>query len=153
MITTIRLLTRFQRKSHVILNKNKKPDSVVYNEDSEQFDAFLKPYSTSVSAPVIEPTDLTGWKQKGAHSVNARFQARIDELKTAYQKMMKELEDNQKVYQASFKFEPVIGKTYHLYHHPERGLFLSILSPEECQFDFEGSYRLDADQTWSRIDS
>ena len=95
------------------MNKDKKPDSVVYNEDSEQFDAFLKPYSTSVSAPVIEPTDLTGWKQKGAHSVNARFQARIDELKTAYQKMMKELEDNQKVYQASFKFEPVIGKIYH----------------------------------------
>ncbi|MEK9560500.1 MAG: DUF2452 domain-containing protein, partial [Flavobacteriaceae bacterium] len=78
------------------MSKKKKPDSVVYNEDSEQFDAFLKPYSTSVSAPVIEPTDLTGWKQKGAHSVNARFQARIDELKDAYQKMMKELEDNQK---------------------------------------------------------
>ena len=135
------------------MNNKNKPDSVVFNEETEQFDAFLKPYSTSVSAPIIEPTDLTGWKQKGAHSVNARFQARIDELKTAYQKMMKELEDNQKVYQASFKFEPVVGKTYHLYHTPKRGLFLSILSPEECRFDFEGSYRLDADQTWSRIDS
>ena len=135
------------------MNNKNKPDSVVFNEETEQFDAFLKPYSTSVSAPIIEPTDLTGWKQKGAHSVNARFQARIDELKTAYQKMMKELEDNQKVYQASFKFEPVVGKTYHLYHNPKRGLFLSILSPEECRFDFEGSYRLDANQTWSRIDS
>ena len=131
--------------------KDKKPDAVVYNEESKQFDAFLKPYSTSVSAPVISPTDLTGWKQKGAHQVNTRFQARIEELRVAYQKMMSELEDNQKVYQASFKFEPVIGKTYYLYTHPEKGLFLSILSPEECSFDFEGSYRLDADQSWSKV--
>jgi hypothetical protein len=131
--------------------KDKKPDSVVYNEESEQFDAFLKPYATNVTGPVIKPTDLTGWKQRGAHQVNARFQARIDELKQAYETMMKEVEDNRKVYQASFSFEPVVGKTYHLYSKPGKGLFLSILSPEECNFEFEGSYRLDADQTWTRV--
>jgi len=71
--------------------KDKKPDSVVFNEESEQFDAFLKPYSTSVTGPVIKPTDLTGWKQRGAHQVNARFQARIDELKQAYETILKRL--------------------------------------------------------------
>ncbi|MEY2970114.1 MAG: DUF2452 domain-containing protein [Flavobacteriaceae bacterium] len=133
------------------MSAKKRPDSVVYNEESEQFDAFLKPYSTSVTGPVIKPTDLTGWKQRGAHQVNARFQARIDELKKAYETMMKEVEDNQKVYQASFSFEPVVGKVYHLYNKPGKGLFLSLLSPDECRFDFEGSYRLDADQTWTRV--
>jgi hypothetical protein len=40
---------------------------------------------------------------------------------------------------------------YHLYNNPGKGLFLSLLSPDECRFDFEGSYRLDADQTWTRV--
>jgi len=31
----------------------KKPDLVVFNEDTQQYDAALKPYGTSASSPVI----------------------------------------------------------------------------------------------------
>jgi hypothetical protein len=31
----------------------KKPDLVVFNEDTQQYDAALKPYGTSASSPAI----------------------------------------------------------------------------------------------------
>ena len=37
------------------MKKSKKPDSVVFNDDSQQYDASLKPYGTSASSPVIKP--------------------------------------------------------------------------------------------------
>ncbi len=37
---------------------HKKPDLVVFNEETQQYDAALKPYGTSASSPVIKPQIL-----------------------------------------------------------------------------------------------
>lgn len=48
------------------------------------------------------------------------------------------------------------GQTYHLYRGPDGGLWFSMISPEEwggrSASDFEGSYRLELDQSWTRVD-
>ena len=41
---------------------DKKPDNVVFNEKNNTYDAHLKPYATSVGAPVITIEDTVAWK-------------------------------------------------------------------------------------------
>lgn len=130
----------------------KKPDSVVYNEDTGRYDAFLRPYATERSAPKIVPLEMNSWKRKGAHRVNETLSAEFEEIRRKYEQLKDRLEYNQLVYNARFNFEPVVGKTYHLYRNAEEQAFLSVISPAECQFDYLGSFRLQSDLSWLKTD-
>ena len=44
--------------------EDKKPDNVVFNVETQKYDAALKPYATSVGAPVITTTDSIAWKNR-----------------------------------------------------------------------------------------
>ena len=66
--------------------------------------------------------------------------------KVSYQKMMDEFEYNKLIYEATFTFEPIIGKMYHLYKRKNGESFLSIIAPNECNFNFLGSFYLNTDQ-------
>lgn len=130
---------------------SKKPDSVVFNEKSQSFDAKLKEYGTSLSAPAIKIENLGPWKTKGIHAVNQSLSAELEELKTKYQELQERYQDNQLVYAADYNFKPLIGQTYHLYNKVNGTTFLSILNPSECNFDYIGSYRLNSELVWERI--
>ncbi|MEY8847612.1 DUF2452 domain-containing protein [Psychroserpens sp. XS_ASV72] len=132
--------------------KKKKPDQVVFNEKSQSYDASLRPYSTNVGAPAIEITDTTAWKNKNIFKANKQLEARYQELKAEYDKMLQELEYNNLVYNARFNFEPTIGETYHLYRDKTAHLFLSIIAPQDCNFDYVGSFYLNSEQLWKKID-
>ena len=49
---------------------DKKPDNVVYNTETQKYDAYLKPYATSVGAPVITTTDTIAWKNRSVNKLN-----------------------------------------------------------------------------------
>lgn len=129
----------------------KKPDQVVFNEEEQRYEAGLKPYATNVGAPAIHTTDSTAWKVRNIDNVNKQVGARYQELKTAYDELMKQFEYNQLVYAVKFNFEPLVGHVYHLYKKTNEQPFLSIISPEECSFDHIGSFRLNADKMWERV--
>jgi hypothetical protein len=131
---------------------SKKPDQVVYNEESGRYDAFLKPYPTNVGAPSISMIDSVAWKQVSARKANAQLKSSFEEVKDEYRKLLQKLEVNELVYNAKFTFEPIVGNTYHLYRNVTGAPFLSILSPEECNFDFINSFRLSADRLWEVTD-
>jgi hypothetical protein len=133
------------------MKKEKKPDQVVYNIETERYDAFLKPYATNVSAPVISTTDSLAWKNRNINKVNKHIQAKYNELKAAYNQMMDQYEYNNLVYSSAFNFEPVVGDTYHLYIRENNSTFLSIIAPEECNFNHVGSFYLDADGIWHKL--
>ena len=40
----------------------KKPDNVVFDTETQKYDAALKPYATNVSAPIITASDTIAWK-------------------------------------------------------------------------------------------
>ena len=130
---------------------NKKPDNVVFNYETQKYDAYLRPYGTSVGAPVITTTDTIAWKNRSINKVNHKIQTRYLELKAEYDDMILEFENNKLIFEAKFTFEPIIGKIYHLYKRKNTETFLSIISPEECNFDSLGSFYLNADQIWSKI--
>jgi hypothetical protein len=128
----------------------KKPDQVVYNTETQRYDAALKPYATDVSAPVIKTTDAIAWKNRNINKVNKHIQAKYNELKAAYDSMIRQFEYNNLIYNADFNFEPEVGHIYHLYLRPDNSSFLSIIAPEECNFNHAGSFYLNADGLWHK---
>ena len=130
---------------------DKRPDNVVFNEEENRYDAALKPYATNVGAPKIETVDTVAWKNRNLQLVNAEFETRYVELKEAYEKLAIEFRDNEMVYASKFSFEPIVGHVYHLYVNKQNKNFLSIISPNECNFKFVGSFKLNADKIWKRL--
>ena len=65
--------------------------------------------------------------------------------------MIEEFEYNKLIYKAEFTSEPIIGEIYHLYIKENKETFLSIIAPDECNFNTLGSYYLNVDQIWQKI--
>tara|TARA_R110002051_G_scaffold159536_2_gene230892 strand:- start:6446 stop:6865 length:420 start_codon:yes stop_codon:yes gene_type:complete len=129
----------------------KKPDYVVFDADKEKYDAALKPYATSVGAPVITTQDTVSWKNRNIHQVNKQVAAKYKELKAEFDGLMEQFEYNNLVYSASFNFEPIVGFTYYLYRNASEEAFLSVIAPDECNFDYIGTFKLNADKIWQKI--
>lgn len=132
--------------------EEKRPDQVVYDEKSGSYNASLLPYATDQGAPSIVPTDLTLWKKSGASKISHHLKARYDEIRAQFEEMKTLYSWNEMVYQAKFSFEPVLGETYHLYKDGKGELFLSMIPPETWKKEHLGSFRLNADQIWERLD-
>ena len=130
---------------------NKKPDQVVFNTETQRYDASLKPYATNVGAPAIQVTDNSTWKNRNILKANKQIQAKYLELKAEYEKMMTELEYNTLVYNSRYNFEPIVGETYHLYRDKNEQPFLSIIAPSDCAFDFIGSFELNSAFVWKKV--
>jgi len=130
--------------------KDKKPDSVVFNTETQKYDAALKPYGTNVGAPVITTNDTNAWKNRSINRINHKVEAKYLELKAEYEKMIQEFEYNNLIFDSKFSFEPIIGEVYHLYKRENGESFLSIIAPEQCRFDALGSFYLNADHIWEK---
>ncbi|WP_233861052.1 DUF2452 domain-containing protein [Tenacibaculum piscium] len=133
------------------MTEDKKPDNVVFNTTTQKYDASLKPYATSVGAPVITTTDTIAWKNRSINKINHKVATKYLELKAEYDKMMQDFEYNKIIFEAKFTFEPIIGQIYHLYKRENGESFLSIIAPEECDFNSLGSFYLNVDQIWKKI--
>ncbi len=133
------------------MKKDKKPDNVVFNPETQKYDAGLKSYATSVGAPVITTNDTHAWKNRSINKVNHKVRAKYLELKAEYEKMMAEFEYNRLIFNTKFSFEPIVGEIYHLYQRDNGETFLSIIAPNECSFKAAGSFYLNADQIWEKV--
>ena len=131
--------------------KEKKPDAVVYDETTETYNAKLLPYASGVAAPKIVPTDVTTWKNTNSIAANNQFQARFENIQQQYREMMEQHEYNNLLYCAKYHFEPITGKTYHLYRAKDESSFLSMIAPNECNFNFIGSFKLGPDKMWEKL--
>jgi hypothetical protein len=129
----------------------KKPDAVVFDVETQKYDAALKPYATNVGAPVITTTDTIAWKNRSINKLNHKVPTRYQEIKAQYEQLMQEFEYNNLIYSAKFAFEPIIGDLYHLYKRENDEIFLSIIAPDQCNFNSLGSFRLNADQIWEKV--
>ena len=131
----------------------KKPDNVVFNTETQQYDAALKPYATNVGAPAIQVTENITWKNKNVHKANKQLKAKYLELKAEYDKMIYELDYNNLVYNAKFNFQPILGEVYHLYKDKKGEAFLSIIAPNECNFDCMGRFYLTSEHMWKKVET
>jgi hypothetical protein len=130
----------------------KKPDLVVFNEETQRYDAAIKPYGTSASSPVIKPLNTATWRNDGVQRVNKQFKSKFDEVRKEYEELMQKFQYNDLVYNSKFNFEPNIGEVYHLYNSKKEVAFLSIIAPEQCSFQYLGSFRLNTDKMWEKLE-
>ena len=123
---------------------SKKPDNVA---DSPG----LLPYGSNVGAPAIKQEDVSLWKNEKVNKTNQYFHTRYEEIKEEYRKLIEEFEWNKLVYESNFKFTPIKGHTYHLYQKEQGSLFLSLIEPELWNQIFVGSFKLDSNDKWIKI--
>ena len=121
-------------------------------EDNVAKKPNLLPYGSNVGAPSIKPTDISSWKEQKVVTTNHYFSSRFDEIKKDYLKLMEEYEWNTLVYNAEFKFKPVMGKVYFLYQKDDGKLFLSLIEPDEWDKIFIGAFKLISDNRWERTE-
>ena len=126
------------------MSKNK-PDQVADNPS-------ILPYASNVGAPAIKPSNLTSFKQEKLVKTNKYFSSRYEEIKEEYKKLMESYEWNQLIYNCSFSFKPEKGEIYHLYQRNDQNLFLSIIGPSEWNEIYIGSFRLDSNDKWEKVD-
>ena len=125
--------------------KEKKPDMFAENK-------AIMPYGDPVGAPAIRTTDISSYKQKNLIKTNHYFEARYEEIKEEYRKLLEAYEWNKLVYNSEFRFEPIKGHTYHLYQQKDETLFLSLIAPDEWNQVYVGSFRMDSDDKWTKVD-
>ena len=89
--------------------KEKKPDSVVWDETQENYIAKLLPYASSISGPIIEVPNVDAFKKKGVDKVSKQFQAELNDLQQKIKSFVSLAKDTQQVYSARFKFEPILN--------------------------------------------
>lgn len=134
-------------------NGKERPDNVVFDEDTQSYNANILPYGTNIGAPNIQPTGVSTWVNTSVSSFNHSFQNKIELIKEDYQALIDEYEINDMLYKASMSFEPIIGKEYHLYFSEKKGQnFLSLIPPTSWKMEYIGSYILNNDKTWQKID-
>ena len=63
-------------------------------------------YGDNIGAPAIKLEDIQGWKTHTVVKANHEFDAKYEEIKREYLKLLDEYEWTHKVYKAAFNFEP-----------------------------------------------
>ena len=134
------------------MNSSKKPDGVAWDEENETYIAKLLPYATSNSSPVISIPNVDAFKQKGVEKVSKQFQAELEDLQNKIKQFVTLAADTQEVYSAKFKFEPIVGESYHLYAGKDGENFLSLISPDSWNKEYLGTFRLNGEYKWERQD-
>lgn len=134
------------------LNK-KRSDQVVFDEETENYTSSLKKYGTDISAPAITQTDMTNWKNIGSNKVNHHLKIRFEKMKREYESMLEVYQWNEIIYNSKFDFEPIMGEVYHLYERENGEMFLSQIAPSEWNKKHIGSFELDLERVFIKVNN
>ena len=124
------------------------PDHIVWDEETETFNAYLLPYGSNISAPVIKLENIDAFNSKGLSKVKKIFDSELEEIAKKYYDLVESVELNNMIYNAKYSFEPIIGETYHLYENENSEMFLSLISPLEWDKKHIKSVKLNSEYKW-----
>jgi len=122
----------------------------ILNSDTEPTSAAFLPYPTSTLAPKIVPNDLTNFKSRGLSQVERNLQQKLVELRESYITAIEQFNWNKLVYEADIRFEPIVGRVYHLYKL-SKGYSLSMIEPELWHQPHVATLRLNVDRQWELV--
>ena len=133
------------------MKKREKPDLVVWDEEKGYYARELT-YGSNIGAPVIKTNDVSTWRQNKVKEVNDQFRTKYEELKAEAEKLINEYNWNELIYsRAQYNFQPVVGKTYHLYVREDESVFLSLIEPNNWKQKYIASFKLDSNNKWIKI--
>lgn len=128
------------------MEEKKLPDSYVP-------DRRLKEYPTELGSQNFSPDDIQLFKLEKTSKLKHHFSSKFEEIQKEYQKLIREISINERLYLAKHNFEPLAGHTYFLYQKDNEE-FLSIISPEEWKYRYTyiGKFQFLSDGRWLEID-
>ena len=126
-----------------------RPDNV---PDNYSENAHILPYGSNSSAPAIVLPDTALFKsERGANAGNF-FTQKLEEINSEYNRLVDLANDTELVYNSKYNFVPRVGQVYHLYNTGS-DLVLSMIEPWKWDtYEFVGSFRFTADNTWEKQD-
>ena len=127
---------------------SKYPDNIVFDYEKNEYNAYKKEYPTTSSAQNFS-VDLID--KNLPHECKNYFETQLKELQNKYQQIKEEYEWTELIYNASYRFKPDVGSTYHLYQKNENTNFLSLIEPENWQAKYLGSFKLLSYGKWIKI--
>lgn len=126
-------------------------------------EARTSPYPMSRLAPVHDLVDVAREIQQADQMigsvVHGQLKVVVDQIRGLQEQARTLLEQARRdvdLHRARCNFSRRPGKVYHLYRRAEGELYFSMLAPEDWQqgppHAFEGSYRLEADMSWTPLE-
>ena len=132
------------------MGKDKKyPDNIVYNYETNEFDANTKSYPTTIGS---QKFDIVEVDRSESFKADKFFKKRLDEIKKEYESLTKIYESTRLVYDTKYSFQPDLGVVYHMYVGNDGETFLSIIDPNQWDREYLGSFVLNANGTWEKVD-
>lgn len=119
----------------------------------------LLPYASSIGSALIKPEDKGKIKGRALSAMEEQIDVQLQQLYGQIEtlaKQARELKERKEIsyliYTAEMSFEPIIGKTYHLYRRHNGERLLSLISPEEwgnsLKYTWIATVRMLSDHTW-----
>ena len=132
-------------------------------DDRHHGRASASPYGLSTLAPSIRLVDVAEEIERAdamigavAHSKLAVIAEQIRALQEKAREVLQDARRDLDLHRAHCAFSRRVGQVYHLYRRGDGELYWSIVSPDEwgpaAPHEFVGSYRLEADQSWTPAD-
>ena len=128
----------------------KKSDKVVHNEKIGYYGYTLE-YGTTLSSPPIQIENVSGWKNEKLIQLKRNFDTELKLVQDKYNEIVESWIVNERIYSAKCGFIPVMGNVYHLFINKKDEEFLSIISPDEWDMEWVGSYELSLDGKWKTV--
>ena len=123
-----------------------KPDNVIYNYKTKEYDAYKRSYPTSFNSKNFNLDKIEKFESETQHY----FKSKLFEIKKDYDLLIKEVEWTETIHNSKYPFTPIVGKIYYLYKGKECN-FLSIISPKEWNAIPLGKYKLNSNNTWTKL--
>ena len=124
----------------------KKPDNVVFDIQSQEYDSYKKNYPTNLGSPAFDSSVL-----KKDNFAFKHLKAKFDELNTEYKSLLTKLKWNELIYNSEHNFTPIAGEIYHLYKNKDN-TFLSMIDTNQWQMEHIGSFKLLANDIWEKTE-
>jgi len=124
-------------------------------------------YPHHVGSALIKPEDKGKIKGRALSAMEYQTDQQLSQIYEQMQllaeqakKITQRKEISEKIYNAEFRFEPLINHTYHLYETKDGGQVLSVIGPNEWgrsvkkdDFTWLATVKLLADHTWEIVEA
>ena len=129
--------------------KKKHPDNIVFDYEKENYDSNIKNFPTTIGSPNFKPLKIDS---TSTYEATNYFNSKFNELKESYEKLITEAKWTKMIYNAEYSFQPICGKFYHLYKKNNSKYFLSLIEPNQWNKEFIGTFCLQNNGTWKKIE-
>ncbi len=154
------LANGYMKLSH---KKKDEQERTIINTEIYHKQLSVLPYASAAGSVAIRPTKEGVIKHKALSAMEEQTNMQLNQIKEQIELLARQAQEIRKrkelslmIYEASLRFKPQIGHTYHLYEKKDGTHMLSMVAPQEWGGSspfkqFVATVQLLADHTWREM--